>query len=356
MDITIVEFKDAKRFNSELIALILLTSFVRFETLGILNPSLYIMVLALGILSLKKILLVNIKNILLLVLIFTTTLIFWLFDFYDLGDFYRTTFNILPSLALAAFFPATRVRILDSSLNRTLIIILIFYIAEAMIRLKNPEVRMGDEFFYAYKYNSYMYGDSNFTALALLALFWLIDTIYLKSFRKLAYLLIVFLLILITFSRAAYVAIIFYFIFKKINKKYIIFTLTLAILTLFFLLGVNGLHDASLLTKFEIVNGVLAYSSNTAIFTLLVGTGLEKFVALENTNWAGHSIAYFILVSFGLINSFFFFLILSSRFRKEYWTLYISQLVASLSLFTYYFPYLMASRLISEVKINKNAA
>jgi hypothetical protein len=351
MGIVIVKFRGVTRFDNELIALILLTSFVRFESLGIYNPSLYLMALSLGILLFKKVFLLNIVNVVLLALIFITSLFLWLFNIYDSGDFYRTIFNILPSLVLAAVSPASGLKVSDGALNRTLRLILLFYIVEALIRFLTPDVRAGDEFFYAYKYNSYMYGDSNFTALALLALFWLIDNIFLKSFRKFIYLLIVLFLILMTFSRAAYMAILFYFLLKKIkSKKILISLLTLSALGIYFVFDVVEFTDASLVTKFEIFNAVAAYNSNSGIFTILFGTGLEKFVELEGSKWTGHSIIFFVFVSFGLINSLLFFLILSNRFKKEYWTLYTSQLVASLSLLTYYFPYLTSSRLILEVK------
>lgn len=350
-----MNYKCVSSFDSILIALLLFASFVRVNILGPYNPSIYIIFFAPLLLVLRGSLIIDVRNFLLLFSIFFISTILWVCDVYDSADYYRIAFNIVPSLALVAVYPTNSAGIQRKTLDRTIIAILIFYIAEVALRFLYPEIRIGDAEFYAYKYNSFMYGDSNFTALALLSMLWFVDYTYGQSPFKKVITSIIILLIVATFSRAVYFAVIIYYGVRFVTlKKVIILGLILFALVFALEVPINLFNDESLNTKFEIFEGVITYISNNGLVTLLTGSGLEKFQELEGTTYAGHSIIYFIFVSFGVVNSILICLMFSTKFKKKYWTLYIPQIAASLSLLTYYFPYITGSRLVSDIATRTN--
>lgn len=188
------------------------------------------------------------------------------------------------------------------------------YISELLSQKSNLKEMIFNQHFYAYKYSSIMFFDSNFVALFLLpllvlALFCLQSFEQKKTFRVL--ILSILILILLTFSRAAIitslVVMCFYFLYhlQRTNKQ--VFVLTLILSILFGLLSLNYFiallsSDSSFGTKLDILASMKGIVEHDLIYVLF-GFGVERGEEVYSYREGAyaHSLIPLLLGQFGII-------------------------------------------------------
>ncbi|MCD9529093.1 hypothetical protein GLP09_02955 [Photobacterium carnosum] len=170
-------------------------------------------------------------------------------------------------------------------------IVLFFITIDTIWRLTNPgapteaiEMALQNQSglgFYLYKYNTFMFADSNSIGIALQCIFFLLLFFSRKGYRSNKLMFYTFVLILLTFSRAAILAtVIMYVIINFKLYKNIIFQvllgLLITIITIIFLLFYHvdiNLKDGSALSKFYILDVFYNYLLNSNALQLLFGCG-----------------------------------------------------------------------------------
>ncbi|MEZ8922425.1 hypothetical protein [Vibrio splendidus] len=210
---------------------------------------------------------------------------------------------------------------------------------ETVYRITNPQYYgiiskdEADLFFYPYKRNSFMFLDSNYTSILILAALqvFLFDLVSVKKNRN--YFLALIFLLFLTFSRASIFSFILMFIFKWLivsknkYKLYISCSLSLILAILFMLIfnvSIN-VDDGSFLSKFSIINeltNLLYYNFNIEMFF-----GLGLGASRDIIGVGAHNILVLMLIEFGLIFTFVFvlfsFSILSIGYRYGFIFIFI---------------------------------
>lgn len=195
---------------------------------------------------------------------------------------------------------------------------IIICIIEAFYRFANPnygyleeaaKIRpdIEDIVFYAYKFNSLMYQDSNSVGLQLLILFTFILGLKTNNYNLPRWtLLITFLLICLSISRASIIAAIFVFILSKVYKSRIAVSLVVCIVISSIVIKSASLTDASLETKFEILSIFSQYLKHTDYMTFLLGVGAGNAVTVLGIG--AHNIVVSYVVELGFFTSILFIL------------------------------------------------
>lgn len=238
----------------------------------------------------------------------------------------------------------------------------IYLLCEFFLRVFYGDLNRG--ILYGFK-DSLMYFDSNFTGLVIMSFFMLF--LFLKQYvsAKIRYFpFVCFLFLLLTASRAAIISVIFsFFIFSSTSsfKKRSYFMLIMYLLVFFMmsyayffgLINYSSI-DGSFNSKFYIVDQAIKLNEEMSYKAIIFGIGFGNFY-----NYMGifaHNIFVTMFIEMGVLESlaFIVFIFYSIRISDSY-SLYIwvPTLIAGLSLFSVYTPFLFVINaiLILEAKL-----
>lgn len=229
-------------------------------------------------------------------------------------------------------------------------LILIFFSFETFFRIVTPKLfstapelvefyltDADSDKFYAYKFGSFAFVDSNLSGICLIIALGLgINLLRINSISK-NFLFYNTFLIILTFSRSAYIGVILLFIMafnkNKILKFAFLFSTILA--TVLFL---TSSRDASLGTKFSIYHDFLSAINESDISSLILGKGFGWFI--DYNGLAAHSIVVQSIIEGGLIFTaiFLFTCFIYGAFssQNDFYT-FLSVFIPSLSVSVYVF-------------------
>lgn len=244
--------------------------------------------------------------------------------------------NIILSLTtcfiLNIILPHLQTNSIISISKQMIFISLPLLVLESAIRLNNPfniefYKNLGREYvFYAYKFNSIMYMDSNFVAVYVLCLyfFW----IYLRSYQQkkiISYTtFILFLLIIATLSRANIIAMILFTLLYPLRYLFYqyrlatLISLILAIPIFFFLQNYVAQFDDSFLSKFHIIDLTKEYLQHATITELLIGVGFGNSDTVLGIGAHNFFIIYLVesgIVGLALIVNLLYLILKKSRYK-----------------------------------------
>jgi hypothetical protein len=252
----------------------------------------------------------------------------YIFTFTPFAGEMSTYVNLVLSLLV---FIGLQVIFLNTSVSakhvydKSLFFLLPLFIIESLLRILNPEApteAMGqilveqNKTFYLYKFNSFMFSDSNTTALCLLSLLFcklaLVDFKFtlLSKFEK-AVVFIILCLVILTFSRAAILATFFTFVIIAL-RKYLLFII--APLLFVFLYVISGVVDESLIAKFHVISSFFNIVTSSGYDDIIFGYGIGQS---ENVlGYPPHVFLITLFVELGMVGSLFSFIIFLSILRE----------------------------------------
>lgn len=225
---------------------------------------------------------------------------------------------------------------------------------ECAYRIANPDYdylanafairgNIDDIAFYAYKFNSIMYIDSNFVGLQLAILFAFICVIN-EKYQKVSLWVYMCVIVLtaLTLSRASLVTLVVLYVTLKFHRASILCRVTIMLISII-TFGVTlyiVAEDASFLSKFEILFLFKNYLDYATINELLFGVGAGQ--ASNMLGIGAHNILVTYWVEIGLIGSILFFFYWSWMVYKAPAVLFLltAWVVNGFSLTTLAIPYL----------------
>lgn len=182
--------------------------------------------------------------------------------------------------------------------------------------------------FYAYKFSSIMFMDSNFVGTYALTAFFYYYYLLRKNYTKSKVpLILLFFLIVGTLSRSAIITVFvtflfIYFLSIKIKIKHILLFFSIVILVSFFLIP-KIMNDPSFSTKFIILNSTWEYIQKSSLLNFLFGIGFGN--SYKYMELGGHNLFITHFVESGLIGLLFFLMInLSLIKRTQKYSLYLT--------------------------------
>lgn len=228
--------------------------------------------------------------------------------------------------------------------------VLIFFSVETLFRIISPTTFSTSyevvnhylkskelDAFYAYKFGSFSFVDSNLTAICLLILLGLGLNLYKKKIVSKSILIFNIILIILTFSRSAYIgSIVLLLLTENRFKQFKLLSIPIALGGIVFFL--TSSEDISLKTKFLIYYDFFELFRNYDLSTLLLGNGFGWFIDYHGR--AAHSIIVQSIIEGGIIftcilfYTFYKFGIFSDK--NNFYT-FISVLISSLSVSVYVF-------------------
>lgn len=221
------------------------------------------------------------------------------------------------------------------------------YIARVVSESPSFKEIISNQYFYAYKFSSIMFFDSNFVGLFLLPIL-ILNLFYIEISRKLIFkilLIVVLFLIFLTFSRSAIITatIVIYiysmYIVMRWNKQF--FFISLFLTFFLFSIGLFYLYtaliqDGSLKTKLGIFSSLNAIFENDLI-NIFFGYGVETggTVYSYKEGAYAHALIPLLLGQFGLIGLIAYFsllIYLSFKIGFYGWLLFFTIFTSGLSL------------------------
>lgn len=205
------------------------------------------------------------------------------------------------------------------SITYFLNICLTYFFVEMVYRVSFPRYSvqqpgMEDEWFYPYKFNSFIFQDSNFVALHLFCLLYI--SIVLKLNK---YIFIFLILIFLTFSRSAMLGgVLACLYYLSVNTRYVtlikpLFYLSTISAFIYLILHIDIITDGSFLSKIYIIDESIKYMSNNfSLFQYLFGNGLAQ--TYDTLGIGAHNIAVVLLFETGIIGTIIYLLYFSSFF------------------------------------------
>ena len=182
--------------------------------------------------------------------------------------------------------------------------------------------------FYAYKFSSIMFMDSNFVGTYALTAFFYYYYLLRKNYTKSKMpLILLFFLIVGTLSRSAIITVFvtflfIYFLSIKIKIKHMLLFFSIVILVSFFLIP-KIMNDPSFSTKFIILNSTWEYIQKSSLLNFLFGIGFGN--SYKYMELGGHNLFITHFVESGLIGLLFFLTInLSLIKRTQKYSLYLT--------------------------------
>jgi len=249
-------------------------------------------------------------------------------------------------------------------------VILPLFVAEAVVRILNPKaptdmmtatLESSDMSYYLYKFNSFMFRDSNTTALFLMC--FLFTFLALKPSLRLAknefYIVsLLFALICITFSRSAIITTIFFLIIIFLWQKSKLYPL-LFVFFAFIIVFLNQsffLEDVSFQTKTSLLIYLYQYLYEASLFNIIFGHGIGSANLL--LGYSPHILIFQLILDIGIVGILIFFLFVFRSIRgSDGRSLYVilPLLIASFSYFLYLgFPFLFIC--LALVEVNRKSA
>lgn len=261
------------------------------------------------------------------------------------------TLLALGSLAIIPYIKnAVNLKRLVEKSNAAYKIILIFFSFETFFRLALPKLfassseivdfylnSSSNDAFYAYKFGSFAFIDSNLVGICLVILAGLGFNLLKVGKISGIILFINILLIILTFSRSAYIGATILIASTYFDKKIVkLLTLSMVISLIIFLL-INS-QDESLGTKFLIYEDFFEIFIKSDIYTLLNGRGFGWFIDYHGI--ASHSILVQSIIEGGLVFTAIFiyncFIYGAFSSKRDFYT-FISVFIPSLSVSVYVF-------------------
>ncbi|MBN2396208.1 MAG: O-antigen ligase family protein [Candidatus Atribacteria bacterium] len=251
------------------------------------------------------------------------------------------------------------------------IIILIIECLQRVFFPMNVEKVMGYEQFgdyrwiYRYKEGSYMYFDSNGTAIHLLIV--LFFTYYLNKVKPVKYFNLKFLiltaLVVLTFSRAGILSMIggFVYLFLYRGKSFVYKFIIISICSIGLLISLSilvpiFLKDLSFQTKIQIVLIAYDFFSTASIEKLLFGIGIAN--SIEEFGIYTHNIILTYLIETGFVGAIFQFTLFYLLVKKysETWIVFVPFLIATITSMNTYIPYLYVPMALIYILENNRGA
>lgn len=230
-----------------------------------------------------------------------------------------------------------------------------------------------NQYFYAYKFSSVMFFDSNFVGIFLLPVL-ILNLFYMEISRRLIFKILIFVilfLIFLTFSRSAImtatIVMYIYFMYMLVRWNKYFFFISLFLSFFIFSIGLFFLYttlteDGSLNTKIGIFSSLNTISEH-GLISILFGYGVEAGGTIYSYKEGAyaHALIPLLLGQFGLIGltAYFSFLIyLCFKIGFYGWLLFFAIFVSGLSLadpwqVLNYFSFLVMAR---HTSFNKNQA
>jgi hypothetical protein len=198
--------------------------------------------------------------------------------------------------------------------------ILMQFVVEACVRYLYPDFSYYESvpdwpIWYAFKYSSFMYIDSNFTALHLGFLF-----IYLSAITSMSRLksCLIWLLMLLTLSRAAIIGLVFT---SSIARNWLI-TLFVCIFITAIVITFMG-NDPSLKSKFQIIENMTQVAERST-YQNLAGSGFGyvnhvlEMAKIDYKGVAGHVHLFELFLWFGIIGGSLIIVLISSIYSVSF--------------------------------------
>lgn len=222
------------------------------------------------------------------------------------------------------------------------------YINDLLSQKSTLKEMILNQHFYAYKYSSIMFFDSNFVALFLLPLL-ILALFCLQSFKPKrifrVLIVIILILILLTFSRSAiitsWVLVYFYFLYHLLRTNKHVFVLVFFLSILFGIVGLSYFisllsSDSSFGTKLDILasmKSIVDHDLKNILFGFGVDRGEEVYSYREGAY--AHSLIPLLLGQFGIVGVVLFlsvFIYLGIKIGFFGWLLFFSILLSGFSL------------------------
>ncbi|QXM06681.1 hypothetical protein [Crassaminicella indica] len=239
---------------------------------------------------------------------------------------------------------------------------LMLLIIECFYRLSNPNSSYisavkaqgnSQYIFYAYKFNSIMYNDSNFVAIFILCVFFF--TLYLNKYHNVKYrfqLASLFILCILTLGRASITSLVFCLLLFQIIDKMKKYRINYLIVSMFIIMVIIGgivlgyfsfSQDSSFISKFQILYLAFKNVNSWGVKDLLLGVGFNNAPKILNISAHNFLLVYFF--ESGVIGlSLILFLIYVITIKTNYRGLYIILpfLISGMSFAPYAIPYFYA--------------
>ncbi|WP_373958833.1 hypothetical protein [Vibrio gigantis] len=234
---------------------------------------------------------------------------------------------------------------------------------DSIVRLLNPGVPVGAEYtledlssgykwFYAYKYNTVMFDDSNSVALILLPITLLAYQIYKDQNRiHWVFSLLGIILILSCFSRSGAISIfigvsLFYF-----RKKFLLLIVPILLMSILYVLYSLLSNDGGLAARLHVVELMLSFFSNADFIRIMFGVGLGN--ATSVLGFTPHILIIEYLIGSGILGTLAFLMFLSFSFIKLTYRAKCVLLVSLVASMSYYLyggaPFLLAPVALSHL-------
>lgn len=276
----------------------------------------------------------DISSMLACILIFYFTFIQLLFKDPDLPTFINVIFSIFIFIVINAISYTASFESLIKASKYLVYFSIPLLIIEAGYRLTHPQTVISDTLvdrgaddlvFYAYKFNSIMYQDSNFVAMFILTIFFF--WVYLNNYLEKKSYIISFILIsllLSTISRAVILTLPLFLIFYKYRRYFYKYRMILIFLGLpllpiaYYRLSKLSAIDGSFSSKFYILEKTVHYFASTTWTNRLFGVGFGN--SLKAIGIGAHNFFITNLVEGGLIGLilviiFWSYLVLKSKYK-----------------------------------------
>lgn len=258
-------------------------------------------------------------------LIFSFVFYLWCTQVFLEGEYATLIFT--SSIVVILFLP-NLIKRTSGKIKFALVLVVIFYAIEALIRIRNPDYNyQSDELssgildtFYIYKVNSIAFEDSNFVAMVLTC-YYILSRVAGRENDEKTYLtsLFLFILIVLTFSRSAYIGIVIFeaMFFYNNNKKYRLLSILgiclVALIAFYFLLDKIE-SDGSFKSKFYIFELFITYLGNVTVTNIITGVGFGN--TFTYLGIGPHNIYIALFIETGVLGLFLYLLIFLYLYLK----------------------------------------
>jgi hypothetical protein len=247
--------------------------------------------------------------------------------------------------------------IANGFINFSIVLLIIEFVLRIVYPINIERVQKYEQFddnrwIYKYKESSFMYFDSNGTAIHLLIIVFTLMYLYKVKLTRYFWIKLGILtfLVLVTFSRAGIIALLvgylYFFYFKEVKiSRLIVGIIIFSCLGIVIAPIVTGYFkaDLSLQTKFDIYNIALKYFDSIKLNELFFGIGITNSMDRFGIYTHNYLLTYFIET--GLIGCFLqvFILLKILKYSRHTLIVFVPFFVANLTSMNTYIPYFYTS-------------